>query len=175
MMCKLNIFILVICLLTVVSAGEMHAEGLSSLSKNTVIQRTNPDYQDFVKQYLDLSNRYSSKGCFEYGKKTNQSNAADVYCEMYFRDDYGLTSTPASFIREKANKSKFAEDLVTTMYQYLTESKKYDIKGCYQIMKDKVYNRMGRRKTLRNEPDFQEKEQGTYKEADEICEKFFLP
>jgi len=81
------------------AAWAARAEGLSHVSKSAILKRTNPEFQDFVRQYLNFSDAYSSGECLDFGKRTNQKDETLRYCELYFRESRGVTLITAAFIR----------------------------------------------------------------------------
>jgi hypothetical protein len=153
-------------LLVLGSAWAAWAEGLSYVSKITIIKRTNPAYQDFVRQYLNFSDAYSSKECLDFGTKIRQTDESLRYCEMYFRENYGLTVLAAAFIRARINEMKFAPELRNVIYQYLVKAKKYDVEGCNQVWHEWVDG---------NRKDHQIRKNQIYKESEDICRTFFQP
>lgn len=143
-----------------------HAGGLSFTSKGILIKRTNPEFRDFVRQYLEFSDAYSSGECLEYGKKTRWAEGALLYCTMYFDENYGLSITSATFIRAAAEKMNYSFELKGTLYKYLTQSRNYSVEGCNQAWQ--VYVN-GRRK------EHQLHKIRAYKESNPMCETFFRP
>ncbi len=136
------------------------AEGLSSLSKTAIIKRTNPDFQEFISQYLEFSDSYSSKECIEYGLRTNQNKETLNYCNMYFKE-YGLTSLSAYFLKYKLSELNCSPDVKNLFQTYLLNSKRYDIQSCIQEYKEIMDNKT---------KSFQLR---ISKESKEVCSTFF--
>lgn len=141
------------------------AEGLSDLSKSTIINRTNPDFQDFIRQYLYFSDSYSSKECIEFGSRINTRKECLQYCEMYFKENHGLTPLTASFLKTKAAVMEYSSELRNVLNSFLIEGKKHDIQACNQAWQEwvnTVYkNRDQRYNDLR------------HKESKDMCQTFF--
>ena len=143
------------------------AEGLSYLSKDTIVKRTNPDFQYFIRQYLNYSDSYSSKECVEYGSRTNAGKECLQYCEMYFKENHGLTPLAASFLKTKAAVMEYSSELRNVLNSFLIEGKKYDAQACNQAWQEWIntkYKDKGQRiKDL------------AYKQSEDMCQTFFQP
>jgi hypothetical protein len=142
------------------------AEGLSQESKYAIVRRTNPDYRDFIRQYLNFSDHYSCKECLEYGMKTNQNDRYLEYCERYFKDKHGLTLLTAGILRTRASELKYSSELQSVLYDYVIQGKIYDEKGCNQAWQKWV-------DTRRKEHEL--RRQKIYKESEGMCQTFFQP
>lgn len=164
-----SILFLMMCLFLSTVTIESHGAGLTTFSKNIIIQRTNPEYQDFIRQYFSFCDKCNSNECLEYGKKTRLLNAAQIYCELYFREISGLTEIASSYIRAKASGLNYSPEVVSALYQYLTQSPRYDVNSCRLILpktNTQEESRLSKIKAHMASP---------YKDPDDMCEFFFLP
>lgn len=143
------------------------AEGLSVSSKNTIVNRTNPDFQDFIRQYLFSSDSYSSKECIQYGSRINASKESLQYCEMYFKENHGLTPMAASFLKAKAVGMEYSSELKNALYNFLIQGKKYDIQGCNQAWQEWI--------NTKHKEQSQRRKHIEYKESEDMCQAFFEP
>lgn len=148
------------------AAYAARAEGLTFVSKIAIIKRTNPEFQEFVRLYLNFSDVYSSKDCLEFGKRTSQTDESLKYCELYFKDNRGLTVTTAAFIRSRVNEMRYSPELRNVLYNYLLNARKYDVEGCNQAWQEWVNNK---------KKDHQIRKNQAYKESEDICRTFFQP
>lgn len=148
------------------AAWAAQAEGLSHVSKSAIIKRTNPEFQDFVRQYLNFSDVYSSRDCLDFGKRIKQTDENLRYCELYFREDWGLTLVTASFIRTRVNELKYSPELRNVLYNYLINAKKYDVESCNKTWHEWVDAK---------KKDHQIRKNQVYKESEDICRTFFQP
>jgi hypothetical protein len=143
------------------------AEGLSYLSKDTIAKRTNPDFRDFIRQYLNFSDSYSSKECVDYGSRANARKECQQYCEMYFKENYGLMPLAASYLRTKAAVMEYSPDLRNVLYSFLIQGKKYDTQDCNRAWQEWVNTR------------YKDKDQRLkdllYKQSENMCQTFFQP
>lgn len=157
----------VLALLFVLGAAwTVRAEGLSYVSKIAIIKRTNSEFQDFVRQYLNFSDIYSIADCLDYGKRTSQTDENLKYCELYFRKDRGLTFMTATFIRARVNEMKFSPELRNVLYNYLIDANRYDVEGCNQAWHAWVDAK---------KKDHQIRKNQIYRESEDICRTFFQP
>ena len=129
-----------IFILIFISAGTVYPAGLSSAAKETIIKKTPPASREFIRQYLDFSDYYSSKECLEYASKTNQDKETLVYCNVFFNEDHGLTRSASNHLRDKAGEMKFSPQFRGVLSTYLMSSRKYEVKSCIQYFEESMRN-----------------------------------
>jgi len=163
-----NAFWLVAVIIFLLGGGgpDARGEGLTFVSKDAIIKRTNPDFQDFVRQYLNFSDNYDIRECLDYGLKTNQTDKALKYCELYFRENRGLNLLPASFLRTRAGAMRYSTELSAVLYNYLISAKKYDAEGCNAAWQEWVNSKRKEHQIRKNQ---------SYKESNDMCQTFFQP
>lgn len=129
-----------ILFLIFISAGTVYPAGLSSAAKETIIKKTPPASREFIRQYLDFSDYYSSKECLEYASRTNQGEETLRYCNVFFSEEHGLTRSASNYLRDKAGEMKFSPQFRSVLSNYMMSSRKYEVKGCIQYFEESMRN-----------------------------------
>ncbi len=120
------------------SAPFAFPEGLSPLSKDILIKKiSNPEYRNFIRQYLEFSDRYSSKECLEYGKRTNQGQDNLNICNMFF-SDHGLTKSASYYMINKSRDVQLSQRFKDLLSDFLLRGKKYDVMSCVQFYEERL-------------------------------------